>query len=415
MHATLIWTIAAISILLMLVRPRGIREAVWTSAGAILLVVSGLISLPLAGHAIALGLNVYLFLIGMMLLAVLGKRYGVFDWLATLAMRRAKGSPRRLFTLVFIVGVVVTAFLSNDATAVVLTPAVLAAVRRARTNPLPYLFICAIIANAAGFLLPISNPANLVVFNRAMPPLAEWLAMFLLPACVAIAATYILMRILFRRDLAGELDSRVTPAPLSHTGRMVLIGMCVVAAVMLIASGLHRNIGLPACIAAVLLAIVALVHRRESPLPLLRSISWSILPLVASLFIIVAAAEQAGALIALCHAMRAASAWPPAAGAIAVGAITGFGANLVNNLPLGLIGGATLRATPVHTLMQKAVLIGVDLGPNFSITGSLASILWLMTLRNEGLHISRKQFFKAGLVLMPPTLLLALIAALVTR
>jgi arsenical pump membrane protein len=415
MQALLIWTIAALTIALMLLRPRGISEAVWTSAGAILLIVTGLISVPTAGKAIARGLNVYLFLTGMMLLAELGKRYGVFDWLAALAVRGAKGSPRRLFTLVFAVAIVVTAFLSNDATAVVLTPAVLAAVRRARANPLPYLFICALIANAAGFLLPISNPANLVVFNHIMPPLVDWLAMFLLPATVAITVTYFLLRWIFHNDLSGECNGHVTHPPLSHTGRMVLYGMCVVAALMLVASGLHWNLGLPACLAASVLAVFALVHRNESPTLLLRGISWSVLPLVASLFIIVAATEQAGALTILRHAMQIASTWNPAAGALAVGAVTAFGTNLVNNLPLGLIAGATLRAAPIHTLMQKAVLIGIDLGPNLSITGSLATILWLIALRKEGLEISAGRFLKAGLILMPPTLLLTLLAALLTR
>ncbi len=415
MHAVFIWTIAALTIALMLLRPRGIPEVVWTSFGAILLIVTGLITVPLAGRAIARGLNVYLFLTGMMLLAVMGKRYGVFDWLAALAIRGAKGSPRRLFTLVFFVAVIVTAFLSNDATAVVLTPAVLAAVRRARANPMPYLFICALIANAAGFLLPISNPANLVVFNHIMPPLAEWLAMFLLPACVAITVTYGLMRWVFRHELTGECNSHAAHPPLSHTGRMVLIGMCAVATLLLIASGLHWSLGLPTCLAASIVAVFALVHRKESPMLLLRGISWSVIPLVAALFIIVAATEQAGALITLRHAMEIASTWTPAAGALAVGAFTGFGTNLVNNLPLGLIAGTTLRAAPVHTLMQKAVLIGIDLGPNLSVNGSLATMLWLMALRKEGLEISGWRFLKAGLILMPPTLLLALVVSLVTH
>jgi arsenical pump membrane protein len=415
MHAALIWIIAAVTIAFMLLRPRGIPEVVWTSAGALLLILTRLISLPLAGHAIARGLNVYLFLTGMMLLAVMGRHYGVFDWLAARAVRGAEGSPRRLFTLIFIVGVLVTAFLSNDATAVVLTPAVLAAVRRARANPLPYLFICAFIANAAGFLLPISNPANIVVFNHVMPPLLDWLAMFLLPATVAVTVTYILMRFIFRHDLTGECNGHVTHPPLSRTGRLVLAGMCVSAATLLIASGLHWSLGLPTCLVAAVVAVFALVHRRENPMLLLREVSWSVIPLVAALFIIVAATEKAGALTFLRHAMQIASTWSPSAAALAVGSCTGIGTNLVNNLPLGLIASTTLRTLPVHSLMQKAVLIGIDLGPNLSVTGSLATILWLMALRKEGLEISGWRFLKAGILIMPPTLLLALVAAFFTR
>jgi arsenical pump membrane protein len=121
-------------------------------------------------RAIARGTDVYLFLTGMMLLAELARHEGVFDWLAAIAVRAAKGSPARLFALLYGVGILVTVFLSNEATAVVLTPAVYAAVRKARADALSYLFICAFIANAASFVLPISNPANLVVYGSALPP-----------------------------------------------------------------------------------------------------------------------------------------------------------------------------------------------------------------------------------------------------
>ena len=95
-------------------------------------------------------------------------------------MQRTR-SCTRLFGLIYAVGTIVTICMSNDATAVVLTPAVLAAVRRSKAQPLPFLFACALIANAASFVLPISNPANLVVFRSGMPPLGRWLLSFLVP------------------------------------------------------------------------------------------------------------------------------------------------------------------------------------------------------------------------------------------
>jgi arsenical pump membrane protein len=408
----LIWIIAAASIALMLARPRGIPEYVWTGAGAILLLVLRLIPPSLAGHAVAKGLDVYLFLTGMMLLAEMGKRFGVFDWLAAEAVRHGNGSPARLFTLIYLTGTVVTVFLSNDATAVVLTPAVFAAVKRARANPLPCLFACALIANAASFVLPISNPANLVVFHQGMPPLGQWLAMFLLPSFVSVVVTYLLMRFYFRRELRDPCNGHDTVEPLPTAGRWVLGGMGLVALTLLMASALHWNLGLPTCVAALAVFAAVLLRERESPLPLLGEISWSVLPLVAALFVLVAAVEQAGALHLLHHALRVAMQWPAAYGALAVGAITGFGTNLVNNLPLGLIAGATLHAAAVTPVLRKAVLIGVDLGPNLSVTGSLATILWLIALRKEGLQISGGRFLRAGLLLMPVALLCALAAAL---
>ena len=167
-HLTL-GLIVGLSILLMLIRPRRIPEVYWIGAGATLLVLLRLIPLKSAGRSIAEGLDVYLFLIGMMLLSELAREHGVFDWLSSMALNTAGGSSARLFTLIYLIGTVVTVFMSNDATAIVLTPAILAVVRRARTSPQPHLFVCALIANAASFVLPISNPTNLVVFRHDMP------------------------------------------------------------------------------------------------------------------------------------------------------------------------------------------------------------------------------------------------------
>ena len=172
-----------LSILLTLARPKSIAEVYWISGGAFLLLGLRLIPLRLAGKAIGEGLDVYLFLIGMMLLSELAREHGVFDWLSSAAIQGAHGSCTRLFTLVYGIGTLVTIFMSNDATAVVLTPAIMSAVGKAKVKPLPYLFICALIANAASFVLPISNPANLVVFHGgAMPPLGQWLLSFGVPS-----------------------------------------------------------------------------------------------------------------------------------------------------------------------------------------------------------------------------------------
>ena len=160
------WGTAALATAGVIVRPFGWPEAVWAVAGALVLVATGLLPVADALKGIGKGTDVYLFLTGMMLLSEVARQEGLFDWLAAVATKRANGSPQRLFLLIYLVGTVVTVFLSNDAAAVVLTPAVAAAVKTAKAkDPLTYLFICAFIANAASFVLPISNPANLVIYG----------------------------------------------------------------------------------------------------------------------------------------------------------------------------------------------------------------------------------------------------------
>src|SRR6516162_7492805 len=198
------WGVAAVATAGVIIRPWRIPEAAWAVLGAVALVGLGLLPWTDALRGVQKGLDVYLFLTGMMLLAELARHEGLFDWLAALAVQHARGSPRRLFALVYVGGTLVTVLLSNDATAVVLTPAVYTAARAAGATPLPYLFVCAFIANAASFVLPISNPANLVIFGARMPHLTAWLWQFGLPSVVAITATYLVLRFALRHALAKE-------------------------------------------------------------------------------------------------------------------------------------------------------------------------------------------------------------------
>jgi arsenical pump membrane protein len=407
MHAVLIWIVALASIVLMLLRPWGLREAVWVSAGAVLLVFSGLVPWHQAVQSVAHGSGVYLFLTGMMLLAEQARHEGVFDWIADIAVRRAHYSASRLFLLIFLTGTAVTALLSNDATAVVLTPAILAAVRRARVEPKPYLLACAFIANAAGFLLPVSNPANLVIYGSNPLALGPWLRVFLLPSVASILATYACLRFLSREDLIGGMGASKEPVTLSRTGRFALGGLIFACVVLLASSGFGIGLGIPACAAAAASLLMLGVKDRSIFKRAVFGISWSILPLVAGLFVLVEAMNRNGMLRVIKGALGWSARQPKLIGYLASSAGTAYLTNAMNNLPVGLAAGAALKATP--NLLQ-AVLIGVNLGPNLSVTGSLATILWLMALRREGIEITRWQFFKTGMLVMPAALLAGVLA-----
>lgn len=411
-HSIIIVVVCAVSILLMLIRPRNIPEVYWAGGGALLLVLFRVISLRLAGQAIAKGSDVYFFLIGMMLLSALARDNGVFDWVASESIELARGSCSRLFALIYGFGTIVTVCMSNDATAVVLTPAVLAAVRRSKAQPLPFLFACAMIANAASFVLPISNPANLVVFRSGMPPLGRWLASFLLPSLLSIAVTFFVLRWYFRKGLRGSFAIPPEKAPLDANGKLILWGLLLVVAVLLLMSWLDKDLGLPTCIAALCVTAAVSIRKRSNPWPLAGEISWPTLGLVAALFIQVDAVESIGALRLTEMLLHRAEALGVTWGAMATAFCVGVANNLLNNLPLGLIAGATLHATRTHGLIANAVLIGVDLGPNLSVTGSLATILWLLALRKEGLEVGVWDFLKVGAIAMPAALIASMAGAL---
>ncbi len=402
------WVVAALATAGVIVRPFKLPEAVWAVAGAVLLVVLGLLPIEQALQAVGKGADVYLFLIGMMLLSETARRVGLFDWVAAKAVNHSHGSPRRLFVLVYGVGVLVTTFLSNDATAVVLTPAVFAAARKAKVEPLPFLFICAFTANAASFVLPISNPANIVLYGGRTPALGQWLASFALPSLLSIGATYAALRCTEGARLEACCERAVQTPPLSPGAWAAAAGIVLTAVVLLGVSALDRPLGLPTAVMGMLTTAVVLVATRSSPWETVKGVSWSVLLLVAGLFVLVEALVATGVIAELAGILTQAAQHAPVATSWVSGGLIAVASNLTNNLPAGLVASSIVQLAQPPQMVVDALLIGVDVGPNLSVTGSLATILWLTAIRREGETVGFWRFLKLGVLVMPPALMLAL-------
>jgi arsenical pump membrane protein len=160
--------------------------------------------------------------------------------------------------------------------------------------------------------------------------------------------------------------------------------------------------------------MIVLLRKREAPWATLRHISWSVLPLVAGLFVLVEAVQSTGLLQALTASLRDAASHSVPGSAWGAGIIVALASNVMNNLPVGLLAGSAMAGADVPDAISSAILIGVDLGPNLSATGSLATILWLVALRREGVEISALRFLKIGAVVMFPALVAALAALVLT-
>lgn len=407
----LIWFISLLAIAGVIIRPFKLPEAVWAISGALLLLIFGFISLKTAAAGVEKGTDVYLFLAGMMLLSEAAREEKLFDWIAAHVVKASRGSANRLFILIFLSGIVVTALLSNDATAVVLTPAVIAATRASGVkNNLPYLLICAFITNAASFVLPISNPANLVIYQTRLPSLGNWFTQFLLPSIIVIALTYFILKLSQRKALSERFSADSPVVALSTTGRLALYGIIFTVFVLLICSAYSVPLGWPTFITGFACTAIISLIAKKSILKAFGHVSWSVLILVAGLFIIVEGLTQTGITLHLATVLATAAKQNVNNAAIATGGIIGIACNLMNNLPAGLIAGEIAQTAVIPDSVRKAMLIGIDLGPNLSVTGSLATILWLQALRREGVTISAAQFLKTGLfVMLPPMLVILLL------
>lgn len=402
----IIWIITFLAIAGVIIRPFKIPEAIWAVFGAVALVVLQLISPTEALSGINKGTDVYLFLIGMMLLAETAREEKLFDWLAAHATQMAKGSSGNLFLLIYLVGVVVTTFLSNDATAVVLTPAVAAAVKAAKVEkPLPYLLICAFIANAASFVLPISNPANLVIYGNHMPSLLQWFPRYIMPSIVAIVVTYLMLYLTQRKALKQNIETNISVPILSQGGKTAIVGIAITAVILLVASALNIQLGLPTAITGVFTSAIVIVRARKNPWAIVKGVSWSVLPLVGGLFVLVEALNKTGITQMLNFLLHQSAQNAVNQTVWGSGIIIAFACNLMNNLPVGLITGSVMQGDHIPEIVKSSALIGVDLGPNLSITGSLATILWLVALRREGQSVSAWAFLKLGFLIMTVALL----------
>jgi arsenical pump membrane protein len=353
------------------------------------------------------GTEVYLFFAGVVALAAYAQLAGIFDWIAALALRIAGPSRFGLFALVYVAGVGTTALLSNDATIVALTPAVISALRRYDAAPLPYVTVCALVANAASFLLPISNPSNLLVFAGRMPSLQQWFAAFALPACAAIVVTFGVAWWFFRRDLSGRAaPPDATPVMLDAFAASLLVAAVIV---MVVTSARAGALGAATFACGAVVLILTLVRDRAGAATIVRGISWRIIALTALLFVIVTAVDDRGGFAA----SRATLAWcahPTAPwSALAAGFIVAAASNAINNLPVGLNLGETLPAMHASAHTAAAALVGVNLGPNATVNGSLATLLWLGIVRRANIAVSPLAFARIGLLTTVPALALALL------
>jgi len=411
--------IAMVTLGLILIRPRYVPEPVAAGAGAVAMVAIGLITPIAAASAILASWNVFLFFLGLMLAAAAAERAGVFEAAADVVARLGCGSARLLLVLVFALGTLVTALLSNDATALLLTPVVFNLSRRLRVPPLPYAYACALVANAASFILPVSNPANLLVLAGAPMTLDVFVGRLWLPSIASVVVT-----------LAGllalswtSLDRRYEPpAPRALDVRVTvgIIGLAVMTTGYLLADRVGMPLGIVACLGAVLLITLdtAVADRRgQHVCALVQDVSWGLLGLLAGLTVVVAGLEQSGAAVRGA-ALLETLAERGLAGQAIVALGTAASSNIINNLPLALIVAASLHGVSSDNAvvdLATAAIVGIDLGPNLTTVGSFATMLWLMLLRRRGVAVSAGAYSRVGLLVTPPALLAAIAALILAR
>ena len=411
----LVVIIAVLTLLGIMLRPFKLNEAMFALTGAILLLLLGLLAPGTALITLLSDWNTFLFFLGMMSLSALAEVAGFFDWLAIQAARLSGNSSRRLFFNTFLLGCMISMILSNDATALILTPIVYTLVTRLRLPVLPFLFACTFIADSASFLLPVSNPINIIITSKFPLNLFTFLRLLSLPDLVVISINILVFFLLYRRQLQGTFDIKRLPSieeAVKHKPyfRYTCTILILVALAYVIASALSIPLSLVALSGAFLLLIGAF-HWKRITLPHMgKQISWSIFGFIAGMFLVVQAVEETGLTTQfgqlLLHLSGGSS-----FGAVMVGTLgSAVGTNIINNVPMAVVLTSALHSVQHAPLAVRqgfiaASIFGCDLGPNLTTVGSLATILWLLILRQRNLDVSGVDYFKVGIIVTPLMLL----------
>ncbi|MGV9912689.1 arsenic transporter [Streptomyces tendae] len=418
-------------------RPRGLPEAVAAVPAAVLVVALGMVSPHRAWEQTRTLLPVVVFLALVLMLAYLCAKEGLFEAVGAAVARRCGGSPRRLLTGVFGVACAVTAVLSLDATAVLLTPVVLATASRAGARARPHVYATAHLANSASLLLPVSNLTNLLAFTASGLTFTRFAALMALPWLAAIAVEYAVFRRFFRADLAEPVSaapSRAGAVPVASGATRPAAGKTpdgapgdgpgaaptepapavprftvVVVALTLAGFAVASPAGVDPAWAALggvlVLGVRALARRHVTP----RELAGAAAPLfclfVLALGIVVQGVVAGAPATGLGRLLPDGDSLPALLGVAAVAAVL---ANLVNNLP-AVLALLPLAATggPAQVL---AVLIGVNLGPNLTYVGSLATLLWRRILHRHGIEVELGRFTVLGLLTVPATVAASTVA-----
>lgn len=385
--------------------PRGLPEAAVAVPAAFVVLALGIVTPTRAlAEVRALGPTVG-FLAAILVLAHLADALGVFRWLASVLGRGSRGDPRRLLVLVFAVAALCTAVLNLDATVVLLTPAIITTATALRLPPRPHTYASVHLANSASLLLPVSNLTNLLAFSASGLTFLGFTALMALPWLVVVAVELAVFAVFFRGDLRPTSEP-TAPAPAVPAPRTAL----VVLGLTLVGFAVSGLVGVEpvwvAVVGALVLSVPAVRARSTSPRRIVQEASLLFVVFVLALGVVVVGVTSGPVGNALADILPGSTSLLALLGAAALAAVL---ANVVNNLPATLVLLAALGGGAPPGLVL-AVLLGVNLGPNLTYVGSLATLLWRRVLMAQGQAPSVRTFTGLGLVTVPLTLVASVLA-----
>ena len=403
-------------------QPRGLSIGWTATIGALLALVTGVIQLndiPAVWHIVW---NATAAFIAVIIISLLLDESGFFEWCALHVARWGRGRGRRLFTYIVLLGACVAALFANDGAALILTPIVIAmllALGFSKGATLAFVMAAGFIADTASLPLIVSNLVNIVSADFFKLGFIDYAAVMVPVDIAAIIATLVVLHLFFRKEIPAsyEVSRLKLPAEAIKDPATFKAGWLVLL-LLLVGFFLLEPLGIPvsaiAALGALILFIVAKRGHAINTGNVLRGAPWQIVIFSLGMYLVVYGLKNAGLtqyLTDLLNLFASQGLW---AATLGTGLVTALLSSVMNNMPTVLIGALSIDASTAQGVIKEAMIyanvIGCDLGPKITPIGSLATLLWLHVLDQKNINISWGYYFRVGIVMTLPVLLVTLSA-----